>query len=393
LCFERVISTFPRRLKAMVHMRKRRFSLLLVLLFCSFILVVSALGQKSPKGTQLGDLFPPYTFPPLTSSQDQSYLGLSEGKRFSLGEVQADLIVVELLNIYCTSCQKQASIYNEVFDLVESDPAMKGKVKWMGVGVGNNQREVESFRKLKQVPFPIVTDTQFKLYEAVGGPGGIRTPFTILVRKDEKGRGIVVDSHMGFRRDKEEIIEGIKAAFQYDMAYLKVEEGKRVALPVTEKLKPPIPEEELLKKIKNGMAASGGIVEEIRRIPPEEEYLYVGKVRVPGGEKKLLAKVVSWPPVCDICHDIHFIYVFDEGGKITNFVPIHLTKYGNREWSEDDIEAMKSRLIGHSLLKPFEFNRDVDAITRATITSVVIFQRLSKGKEIYTALMKQGYVK
>jgi len=58
-----------------------------------------------------------------------------------------------------------------------------------------------------------------------------------------------------------------------------------------------------------------------------------------------------------------------------------------------DIEAMKSRLVGRSLLQPFEFNRDVDAVTRATITSVVIFQRLSKGKEIYTMLMKQGYVK
>jgi hypothetical protein len=377
----------------MVRLRRRRFSFFLTLLFCSLILVVPASGKKSPKGTKFGDLFPRYTFPPLISTGDLAYLGLSEGKAFTLGDIQADLIVLELLNIYCTSCQKQAPIYNDIFDLVESDPAMKGKVKWMGVGVGNNQREVESFRSRKRIPFPIVTDTQFKLYEVIGGPGGIRTPFTILVRKDEKGRGIVVDSHMGFRRNKDEIIEEIKAAFQYDMAYLKVEEGKRAALPVTEKLKPSITEVELMKKVKDGMAASGGIVGEIRRIPPDEEYLYTGKVKVNGKEKKLFATVVSWPPVCDICHDIHFIYVFDESGKITNFVPIHLTKYGNKPWREKDIEAMKSRVVGRSLLKPFEFNRDVDAVTRATITSVVIFQRLSKGKEIYAALMKQGYVK
>jgi hypothetical protein len=377
----------------MVHTRQRRLLFPLALLFCSLIIVVSASGKKSTKGTKFGDLFPRYTFPPLISTEDLAYLGLSEGKAFTLGDIQADLIVVELLNIYCTSCQKQAPIYNDVFDLVKNDPAMKGKVKWMGVGVGNNQREVESFRSRKRIPFPIVTDTQFKLYEVIGGPGGIRTPFTILVRKDEKGRGIVVDSHMGFRRNKDEIIEEIKAAFQYDMAYLKVEEGKRAALPVTEKLKPSITEEELMKKVKGGMAASGEMVGEIRRIPPDEEYLYTGKVKVNGKEKKLFATVVSWPPVCDICHDIHFIYVFDESGKITNFVPIHLTKYGNKPWSEKDIEAMKNRVVGRSLLKPFEFNRDVDAVTRATITSVVIFQRLSKGKEIYAALMKQGYVK
>jgi hypothetical protein len=54
---------------------------------------------------------------------------------------------------------------------------------------------------------------------------------------------------------------------------------------------------------------------------------------------------------------------------------------------------MKSRLVGRSILAPFDFKRDVDAVSRATITSVVIFQRLSKGKEFYAALMKQGYVK
>ncbi len=54
---------------------------------------------------------------------------------------------------------------------------------------------------------------------------------------------------------------------------------------------------------------------------------------------------------------------------------------------------MKDRLIGRSLLKPFEFNRDVDAVSGATITSVIIFHRLNEGKEVYTRLMRHGYVK
>lgn len=376
-----------------MQLRQMGFPLLPVLLLCLLIPLGFTSGQTSPRGTKLGDPFPLFTFPSPTSSQDLAYLGLSEEKPFTLGDIQADLIVLELLNIYCTSCQQQAPIFNEVFDLVERDPAMKGKVKWLGVGVGNNEMEVESFRRRKSSPFPILSDIHFDLYGAIGGPGGIRTPFTLLLRKDEKGKGIIVDSHMGFQRNREEILNGIKAALQYDLAYLRIEEGKRVVLPITEKLKPTIPEEELLRKVKAGMSLPGGIVEEIRRIPPEEEYLYAGKVEVKGEEKHLFAKVVSWPPVCDICHDIHFIYVFNEEAKIINFIPLHLTKFGNRVWDQKDIEAMKSRIIGRSLLKPFEFNRDVDAVTRATITSVVIFQRLSKGKEIYTALMKQGYVK
>ena len=151
----------------MIKMRKKGFSVLLVLFFCILSLVVSTSGKSSSKGTKLGDLFPSYTFLPPPSSQDLNYLGLSEQKPFSLGDVQAELIVLELLNIYCTSCQKQAPIYNEIFDLVEKDPVMKGKVKWMGVGIGNNANEVEFFRKSKNIPFPILTDTQFKLYEAI----------------------------------------------------------------------------------------------------------------------------------------------------------------------------------------------------------------------------------
>ncbi|MFQ6077745.1 MAG: peroxiredoxin family protein [Thermodesulfobacteriota bacterium] len=377
----------------MMQIRKRGFLLMLAPLFCFPIPGGFAFGQGTQKVARSGDLFAPHTFPPPISSQDLSYLGLTEEKPFTLGDIQADLIVLELLNIYCTSCQKQAPIYNEVFDLVEKDPTMKGKVKWMGVGVGNNETEVDFFRKAKRIPFPILPDIHFNLYQAIGGPGGIRTPLTLLIRKDKKGRGIVIDSHMGFRGNKRELLDEINAALQYDLAYLSVEKGKRIALPVTEKLKPPISDEELLKKIKEGMAPPGGVVGEIRRIPPEEQYLYMAKVEVNAEKKYSFAKVVSWPPLCDICHDIHFIYVFDEEAKITNFIPIHLPKEYNKVWDERDIEAMKSRLIGRSLLKPFEFNRDVDAVSGATITSVVIFHRHNEGKKAYTRLIKQGYVK
>jgi hypothetical protein len=377
----------------MVQMKKRGFWFLSILLLCSLVPVGVTAVKKPTKVAQLGDIFPPHSFPPPTSSEDRDYLGLTEAKPFTIGDIKADLVVVELLNVYCTSCQKQAPIYSEVFTMVEKDSSTKDRVKWMGVGIGNNEREVAFFRKARGVSFPIVTDLRFDLYEAVGGKGGIRTPFTLLVRKDEKGRGIIVDSHMGFRRDKEEIIEEIKAALQYDLAYLKIEEGKRAVLPATERLKPPLSDDQLLKKIGEGMAGPGGAAEEIRRLSPEEEYLYAARVKTQEGEQQFFAKVVSWPPVCDICHDIHFIYIFDGAGKITNFIPIHLTKYGNREWTQSDIDTMKSRLIGRSLLEPFEFNRDVDAITRATITSVVIFHRLNKGKDLYTTLMRQGLVK
>jgi hypothetical protein len=69
----------------------------------------------------------------------------------------------------------------------------------------------------------------------------------------------------------------------------------------------------------------------------------MGKVEVNAEKKHYFAKAVSWPPLCDVCHDIHFIYVFDEEGMITNLIPIRLPKEYNRAWDERDIEAMKKR--------------------------------------------------
>jgi hypothetical protein len=377
----------------MIRIATRKFSFIVLLLLFYFIPVISPLGQAPPKVSKSGDIFPPYVFPPPTSLEDRTYLGLPEEKPFTFGEIQADLVVVELLNIYCTSCQKQAPIHNEVFNAVERDPSMKGKVKWMAVGVGNNETEVAFFRKKEDIPFPILPDIRFDFYQAIGGPGGIRTPLTLLVRKGEKGEGIIVESHMGFLDGKKRLLDAIKAALQYDLAYLEVDEGKRVVLPATEKLKPPISDEELLKKIEEGMTLPMAVVEEIRRIAPEEEYLYAGRVRIRGQEKHLFAKAVGWPPLCDICHDIHFVFVFDEVGKIVNFIPVYLPKEYNMVWDQKDVEAMKNRLIGRSLLGSFEFHRDVDAISGATITSVIIFHRLNEGKRDYTRLVKQGEIR
>jgi hypothetical protein len=374
---------------------KSREVLWLLILVCSSLLILVApdVGKTASETVRFGDLFPRYTFDSPEATDDRAYLGIPEGETFTIGDINADLIVLEVLNTYCTSCQKQASVYNEAFQLAEIDSATQGRIKWMGMGVGNNETEVAAFREDKGILFPILTDLDFKFYDAVGGPGGVRTPFTILIRKDENGRGIVVESHVGYRPNKDEIFEGIKAALQYDLAYLRIKEDERAVLPATKTLTPPVSAEDLVQRITNGMTMTGASVREVRQITLKDEVIYVGAVTLVSEEQQLFARVVSRPPICDICHDIHFIYIFDETGKIKNFVPIQLTKWGNRPWSDDDIEKMKSRLVGRSVMDAFQFDRDVDAVTRATITSVVIFDGLNKGKKIYTDLMREGYVK
>jgi hypothetical protein len=102
--------------------------------------------------------------------------------------------------------------------------------------------------------------------------------------------------------------------------------------------------------------------------------------------------VVSRPSACDVCHDLHFIYVFDEAGKVLRFVPLQVTKYENEEFDEDDLRKIRSRIVGKYLSDTFIFDPKVDAVSTATITSALIFDSFSKGKALMEELKEKGLI-
>ncbi|MBW1801279.1 MAG: hypothetical protein JRJ85_11190, partial [Deltaproteobacteria bacterium] len=109
-----------------------------------------------------------------------------------------------------------------------------------------------------------------------------------------------------------------------------------------------------------------------------------------GAARRLFAEVIGHPVPCDVCHDAHFIYVFDTSGKILRFLPLQLTKYGNEPWDEEDVAKMKDRILGLSILQPMTFDPAVDAVSSATITSAVIFDSIFQGREIIEELKRKG---
>jgi hypothetical protein len=115
--------------------------------------------------------------------------------------------------------------------------------------------------------------------------------------------------------------------------------------------------------------------------------------QTPGkGIKRLFAEVISRPTLCDVCHDVHFFYIFNEKGVVLDFVPLQLTKWGNEKWSEQDVQLMRERLKGRFIFTSFYFNPQLDAVTSATITSVVIFDELSRKKELFELLQRDGHI-
>jgi thiol-disulfide isomerase/thioredoxin len=354
--------------------------------FLSLFLIFSlALGETKPVGFAIP--FPDLTFTQILSKEEQTYLGIPRKKSFSSREIRGNLILIEFISTYCVSCQRQVPIFNELYSTIEKDPTLKGKVKIIGVAAGNTHSEVEIFKKHYEVPYPIFIDSKFDAHTAVGSP---RTPFTIWVRKDAQGKGIVVSTHLGLM-DLKSAIDETKAVLQYDLALLKPKKG---TIYDGDALKPPLTEEELMGKAKEGMESVGGKVLQIKKISLKDgDWIYLGKVDFGIYQKTLFSKLASRRAVCDICHDTFFIYTFDQEGKVVDIVPIQLTKIGNLNWTEEDIKKLKARVVGRSILSPFTFDPGVDSVSGATITAVLIFDSLDKAKEIFEKLKKEGYVK
>ena len=351
-----------------------------VLLCCGL-----AFGGAKPVG--FAAPFPDLIFTQSLSKEEQNYLGIFSKRVFSFREIGGNLILVEFLSTYCVSCQRQAPIFNEVYSMIEGDPRLKGKVKMVGIAAGNNMNEVQIYEKAHNIPYPILSDANFEAHTAVGSP---RTPFTIWVRKGTQGEPIVVSTRLGFIESAKNALDETRAVLQYDLALLKPKKG---TIYEGDALKPPLPEEELVLKVKEGMEASGGNVLKIEKVSlKDNDWIYVGKVDFGTYQKNFFSKLASRRAACDICHDTYFIYTFDPEGKVIDIVPIQLTKIDNLNWTEEDIKKLKSRTLGKSILKPFPFDPDVDSVSGATITAALVFDSLDKAKVIFEKLKKEGYV-
>ena len=337
-----------------------------------------------------GDHFPTLTFENVLNNEERAYLGLGDRTTFSMQDLDPELLVVEFLNKYCYHCQQQAPILNRVYEAVEADSTLRGRVKMVGVGVGNTRFQLEKFREEKGNPFPLVSDFTFEAYEAVGSP---KTPFTVLLRRDEEGKRVVASAHRGVIYSDEGFVEEIRAILQYDVGLLTLRRPSEVPIRVREEVTPELSDEELIDTVTSAVESAGGTVQTLKRITlPTSGHVYIGTVEHEGRHLKRFAKVVSRASFCDVCHDIHFIYVFDEVGTVLRFEPIHLTKTGNWEWDENDVAKMRDRLQGRSLSDPFEFDPEVDAVTSATISSHLIFLSLEEGKDLLEELKKEGYI-
>ncbi|MEN6467105.1 MAG: TlpA disulfide reductase family protein [Syntrophaceae bacterium] len=160
-----------------------------LLAFFLAALSVSAFAAQPPVK---GGTLPDFTLS-TKNSAERGYLGVGSGP-FRISNIKSSLVVIEVYSMYCPYCQKEAPNMNQLYNKIESDPALKGRIKIIGIGAGNSQLEVDTYRQRYKVPFPLFPDKEYEVHDLLGQP---RTPFFIVVKLQPGGKEKVVSTQLG----------------------------------------------------------------------------------------------------------------------------------------------------------------------------------------------------
>lgn len=154
-----------------------------------------------------GSYLPEFQLEAPSSEKERAYLGIEAVETFSINQPNCQLILIEIVGVYCPQCHIQMPLFNKLFYRIKRDADINEKTKMLAVAVGANTMELAYFKKKHNIPYPVIKDPKFEIHKLLGEP---RTPFIMLVSRDKK----VVFAHLGIIKDIDKFFLQIKKFVQ-----------------------------------------------------------------------------------------------------------------------------------------------------------------------------------
>ena len=154
---------------------------LLICLLCTLPCYTVYGSQEQPflAGSQL----PQFTLAAPDSQQTLSYLGLRRMDPCTISEIGAKLVFIEILSALCPHCHANAPVANRLYKVIQNDAALARDVEIIGICSGNDKTQTDAFKKSFKVPFPLFSDENLAIAQAVGVK---ETPTMVLVTHSGK---------------------------------------------------------------------------------------------------------------------------------------------------------------------------------------------------------------
>ncbi len=141
-----------------------------------------------------GSTLPAISLPAPVLAAHAAYLGVKGP--FALADVKADLLLVEVVGVYCTFCVEQLPVFNKLYARL-AKAGLSSRIKMLAVAAGGTSAEAKLLSE-RGYAFPVLPDEVYAIHKALGEP---KTPFTMLVRPD----GTVLYAHLGVHKDQDEL--------------------------------------------------------------------------------------------------------------------------------------------------------------------------------------------
>lgn len=184
-----------------------RSKTLFALLFfiCFFVSSPLIIYADKHAAVKIGDNVPDVSLPCLFSQEDKQYLGFSNRGTYSLSCIRSEFVIINCFSIYCPVCQSHADKFNSLYKLIQEDILTKKTVKMVGIGLGNNMKEVDYFKKYYNILYPLIPDPEYKIHKAFKET---RTPLVIIV--DKRKNPYRISCVLDFNKEPETLLEDIK---------------------------------------------------------------------------------------------------------------------------------------------------------------------------------------
>lgn len=194
-------------------MNNRKTAIFLIfLVVCGYFELsgISAFGEDKPAKKTIiskGISLPEFTINALNPAENRKYLGIEGNEPFSLSQVSAKIIVLEIFSYICTHCRKQALVLNDVYERIKQDKGVANGIKIIGIAAASEQSQVDKWRATFNTPFPLIPDPKQKIYTKFGRPP---VPCTLFV--DSNGK--VLSVHFGAAEDTDAFFRELMNAYK-----------------------------------------------------------------------------------------------------------------------------------------------------------------------------------